>query len=107
MKTFQNHGIYYGLATCSLCAEVAFLEKVVKKTRPESSPQFLHKKLEKVAQVVPKWSPRGSQNPPFDDSQIDSFFIWGPFSLLWHPLGARVTKMTPKGLKMEPGSSQK
>ena len=54
MKTFQNHGIYYGLATCSLCAEVAFLEKVVKKTRQESSPQLLHKKFEKVTQMVPK-----------------------------------------------------
>ena len=106
-KTVQNQRIYYGLATCSLCAEVAFLEQIVKKTRPESSLRPLHTKLEKVAQVVPKWSPRGSQNPAFDDSCRISFFIWGPFGVLWRPWGARVPKIRPRDSKWSPEASKK
>ena len=74
VKTFQNHCIYHGLATCSLCDEVAFLKKIVKKTRPESSPQLLHKKIQKVTHVVPKWFPRGAKSHPVDNSCRLSFF---------------------------------
>ena len=52
--------------------------------------------------MVPKWSPRGAQSHPFDDSRVDCFFIWGPFGLLWRPLGARVAKMTPRASKWSP-----
>ena len=92
------------VATCSLCAEVVLLQKIVEKTRPESSPKLLHKKPEKITHMVPKWSPRDAQSHPFDDSRVDSFFIWGPFGLLWRPLGARVAKMTPRVSKWSPGA---
>ena len=104
VKTFQNHGRGNGLATCSLCAEVDFPKKIVKKTRQESSPQLLHKKLEKVTHMVPKWSPRGAQSHPFDDSCRLSFFIWGPFGVLGRPWGARVAKMIPRASKWSPGA---
>ena len=107
VRTFKNHAIYYGLATCSLCAEVTFPEKIAKQTCQESSLQLLLTKTRKVTKKVPIWSPRRSLNPPFADFRAVCFFILGPFGLLWRPWGSLVAKMDSQDAKMEPRRSQK
>ena len=64
VKNCQNHYIYHSLATCSLCAEVDFLQKIVKQMRPEASHQVFYTKTQKVTHMIPTWSPKGVKVGP-------------------------------------------
>ena len=60
VKSSRKHSIYCGLAACSLCVGIAFMEKILTTTCWESDFLFLNKKLKTVADIVQKLSLRGS-----------------------------------------------
>ena len=95
MKAWQNHCIYYGLAKRTICVEIGFLKKIVRKTRQESSLLFLNKhKLNKLLICCHSGPQGGPKNTPFSQSPLGLFFHLG---FLWRPWSCPGRKMDPKG----------
>jgi hypothetical protein len=76
VKNCQNHDIYHSLATCSLCAEVDFLQKIVKKMRPEASHQVFYTKKQKSHPHDPNAVPKGGQSGPREHRLGDFAVFW-------------------------------